>query len=89
MATLHLGGALSRPPAGAGALGHVEGEHVINGVGLAMQPEMVPALNTALDATIAAFGPWSNDVHYLTFADRPSDGSKGFAKKPSAPTLNA
>ena len=25
-----------------------------------------------------AFEPWSNDVHYLNFADRPSDGSKGF-----------
>ena len=81
VATRHLGGALSRPPAGAGALGRVEGEHVINGVGLAMQPDTVPALNTALDATIAAFEPWSNDVHYLNFADRPSDGSKGFDAK--------
>jgi hypothetical protein len=78
VATRHLGGALASAPPGAGALGQVEGEHVINGVGLAMQPDVVPVLNAALDRTVEAFEPWSTGVHYLNFADRPSDGSKGF-----------
>jgi hypothetical protein len=38
----------------------------------------VPVLNAALDRTVEAFEPWSTGVHYLNFADRPSDGSKGF-----------
>ena len=54
---------------------------MINGVGLAMQPDIVPALNTALDRTMQAFEPWSTGVDYLNFADRPSDGVEGLRRR--------
>ena len=78
VATRHLGGALASAPPGAGALGQVQGEHVINGVGLAMQPDIGAGPQHGSGPDHAAFEPWSNGVHYLNFADRPSDGSKGF-----------
>jgi hypothetical protein len=77
-ATRHLGGALANAPAGAGALGAVEGEHVIAGVGLVMAPEMASPISTALDAMVAAMEPWATGADYLNFADRPSDASKAF-----------
>jgi FAD/FMN-containing dehydrogenase len=76
--TRHLGGALASAPAGAGALGAVEGEHVVMGVGLVMTPEMADGVNTALDAVVAAMEPWANGRGYLNFADRPSDASRAF-----------
>jgi hypothetical protein len=76
--TRHLGGALSTAPADAGALGAVDGEHVVLGVGLVMAPEMADPVNAALDTLVAAMEPWSTGVHYLNFADRPCDGSQGF-----------
>jgi hypothetical protein len=76
--TRHLGGALASAPAGAGALGVVEGEHVVMGVGLVMAPEMADGVNTALDAVVAAMEPWANGRDYLNFADRPSDASRAF-----------
>jgi FAD/FMN-containing dehydrogenase len=78
VATRHLGGALASPPEGAGALGSIEGEHVVAGVGLVMAPEMAPAINESLDRLIAAMEPWATGVDYLNFADRPSDASRAF-----------
>ena len=76
--TRHLGGALASAPAGAGALGVVEGEHVVMGVGLVMAPEMTAGVNTALDAVVAAMEPWATGGDYLNFADRPGDASRAF-----------
>ena len=76
--TRHLGGALATAPAGAGALGAVDGEHVLMGVGLPMAPEMAPAITAHLDKMVEAMEPWATGGHYLNFADRPSDGSRGF-----------
>ncbi len=78
VATRHLGGALSTAPSGAGALATVEGEHVVQGVGLVMAPEMAAGVNTALDALVAAMEPWETGGDYLNFADRPCDASKAF-----------
>ncbi len=76
--TRHLGGALASAPAGAGALGRVEGEHLVAGVGVVMAPGMAEPVKAALDAMVAAMDPWATGGDYLNFADRPSDASKAF-----------
>jgi hypothetical protein len=78
VAMRHLGGALATAPDGAGALGALQGEHVLVGVGLPMDPAMAPAITAHLDRVIAELTPWATGGHYLNFADRPSDGSRGF-----------
>jgi len=76
--TRHLGGALARAPKGAGALGAVDGEHVVSAVGVVMAPDVAPAVTEALDTVVAAMEPWATGAEYLNFADRPGDASKGF-----------
>ena len=76
--TRHLGGALASAPAGAGALGAVEGEHLVIGVGAVMTPDMAPPVTTALDTVVAAMEPWATGGDFLNFADRPSDASRAF-----------
>jgi hypothetical protein len=76
--TRHLGGALAGPPPGAGALGAVEGEHLVLGVGLPMAPGTAPAIAAHLDKMVAAMGPWATGGAYLNFADQPGDASGGF-----------
>ena len=76
--TRQLGGALGRTPDGAGALGAVEGEHALLGVGLVMAPEMVTPITAALDGMVAKVEPWSTGGDYLNFADQPRDASGGF-----------
>jgi hypothetical protein len=78
LGTRHLGGAVASAPADAGALGAVDGEHALLGVGLLMAPDARPGLDAYLDEVMTAMEPWSTGVHYLNFADRPCDGSKGF-----------
>ena len=76
--TRQVGGALSRVPDGAGALGAVDGEHVLLGVGLVMAPEMVAPITAALDGMVATVEPWSTGGDYLNFADQPRDASGAF-----------
>ena len=78
LGTRHLGGAAASAPADAGALGSVNGEHALLGVGLLMAPDARAGLDAYLDEAMAAMERWSTGVHYLNFADRPCDGSKGF-----------
>jgi FAD binding domain len=76
--TRHLGGALARAPEGAGALGSVEGEHVLLGVGMPMAPDSAPAIIEHLDRMVEAVRPWATGTDYLNFADRPGDASRAF-----------
>jgi hypothetical protein len=76
--TRQLGGALGRVPEGAGALGAVEGEHALLGVGLVMAPEMVAPITAALEGMVAKVEPWSTGGDYLNFVDQPRDASGAF-----------
>jgi hypothetical protein len=76
--TRHVGGAAATAPPGAGALAAVDGEHLLLGVGLLMDPQMAPPLTAALDRMVDAMAPWTTGGDYLNFADRPGDASKGF-----------
>jgi len=81
VALRHLGGAAASPPAGAGALGSVDGEYALYGVGVPMAPEMVPAIESHLNLVVSAMAPWSTGRDYLNLADRPSDASGAFREE--------
>jgi FAD/FMN-containing dehydrogenase len=66
----HLGGAASTPAADGGALSHLDGAFVFNGVGSLMDPDMADPINRQLDAICDALEPWSNGGCYLNFAER-------------------
>jgi FAD/FMN-containing dehydrogenase len=69
----HLGGALGRPDPDGGALSHLDAAFVMNGIGMAMGPEMSEAVSAGLDRLHDAMEPWAGDGGYFNFADRPCD----------------
>ena len=73
------GGALARPPEGAGALSHLDAEYVFCGIGLPMSPDMGKAIVDRTDAICEALEPWSTGQCYFNFADRPTDLEALFA----------
>jgi hypothetical protein len=68
----HLGGALSSPPAGAGARGHLEGNYLMFGVGVPGAPATAGALNAHLDRYLGALAPWATGTRFTSFAERRS-----------------
>jgi hypothetical protein len=69
----HLGGAVSEAPPGAGALGSLEGEFILGGVGLATSPDSVRAIKGHLAAVTEAMTPWAVDSSLLNFSERSVD----------------
>lgn len=65
-----LGGALSSPPEGTGARGHLEGRFALFGVGVPGAPAPAPVLDAHLDRYLAAMGPWATGTRFLNFAER-------------------
>jgi FAD/FMN-containing dehydrogenase len=74
----HLGGALARAPAHAGALGSVGGEFLLFAGGIAPDADAVRRTATRVDAIKAALSPWDAGHRYLNFAERPIDARAGF-----------
>jgi FAD/FMN-containing dehydrogenase len=70
-----LGGALSEPPPGAGALASLDHAFLTLGVGMIMAPELAPAINAQLDAARSALESWDAGVNYGNFVDVPTDTS--------------
>jgi hypothetical protein len=74
----HLGGALSRAAAGAGARSRIDAPYVYFAVGV----PMTPGLGAAIPATLAqlrdVLAPWKADGAYLNFAEEPTDVSTAF-----------
>jgi hypothetical protein len=68
----HLGGALSSPPAGAGARGHLEGSYLMFGVGIPGAPAAAPELGAHLDRYLGALAPWATGTRFTSFAERRS-----------------
>ena len=77
----HLGGAVGRRPAGAGALGAIEGEYLVFAGAAIMAPEMVPAVDGALAAFIGGLAPWVNGRMYLNFAESATDPVEFFGEE--------
>jgi hypothetical protein len=74
----HLGGALARVPAGAGARARIDAAYALFMVGVPATPELAAAIPPRLSQVKAACGPWTGEQVYLNFADSPTDTSWAF-----------
>jgi hypothetical protein len=69
----HLGGALARPAENGGALDKLDGEFVMLGIGLLMDPEMGEPVTAQLDKLAETMQPWAAEGGYYNYAERPCD----------------
>jgi hypothetical protein len=74
----HLGGALTRVPAGAGARALLDAPYAFFAVGSPMTPELHEAIPAHLERFLDAIAPWAAEKIYLNFAERPSDAARAF-----------
>ena len=65
-----LGGALARRPAGAGAVGGIDGEFLLFGVGMAVDAESAAAITRHLDVLVAAMAAYDRGRQYVNFGER-------------------
>jgi FAD/FMN-containing dehydrogenase len=68
-----LGGALARPADNGGALDKLDGEFVMLGIGLLMDPAMRDPIAAQLDKLADAMKPWAVEGGYYNYAERPAD----------------
>jgi FAD/FMN-containing dehydrogenase len=71
----HLGGALARTPAAAGALTGLAGEYLFFTCGLALDEAMAEAVHRAGAEIVAALSPYDTGRAYLNFAGAPTDAA--------------
>nr|WP_274636560.1 FAD-binding oxidoreductase [Microbacterium bovistercoris] len=76
----HLGGALGRRPADAGAVGAVIGEHLLSAVQLVPVPDTLPAATAAVRGVVGALSEWHGPGLALTFVDDDRDPAGGFGE---------
>ncbi len=69
----HLGGALARPADNGGALDKLDGEFVMFGIGMLMDPAMKDPIEGQLDKLADALKPWTAEGGYFNYAERPCD----------------
>ncbi|NUR07775.1 MAG: FAD-binding oxidoreductase [Nocardioidaceae bacterium] len=74
-----LGGALSRPAEGGGAMSMVDGRFVLFGVAVAMTPELGEKGHADATALVDAMTSYAAGGAYLNFAEAPVDVSRSFA----------
>jgi FAD/FMN-containing dehydrogenase len=74
-----LGGALGREPEGAGALGKIDADHIVFGVGAVFDEGTRAAVKGHLDLIQAELAPFATDGRALNFSDRPGDASAAFS----------
>jgi hypothetical protein len=80
----HVGGALSRVPAGAGARSRLDAAYILFAVGVPTTPELGAAIGARLAQVKAALAPWTAEKVYLNFAEGPTDTSTAFDADPFA-----
>ena len=73
-----LGGALSRPVDGGGAVSHFDGQFLAFGCGMVMSPEMALQVGADAAAFARALAPWTGGRTYLNFAEDAIDVSRGY-----------
>ena len=69
----HLGGALARPAENGGALDKLDGEFVMLGIGLLMDPAMREAIQAHLEKLVDTMKSWATPAGYLNYAEQPCD----------------
>jgi hypothetical protein len=77
----HVGGALSRIPAGAGACARLEAAYILFMVGVPMTPELGAAIPPRLAQVKAACAPWAAERVYLNFAEGHVDTARAFGEE--------
>jgi hypothetical protein len=77
----HLGGALARTVAGAGARSRLEAAYILFAVGVPVTPELAAAIPPRLAQVKAALAPWHAERAYLNFAEGPTDVSTAFGEE--------
>ncbi|MFF2632784.1 FAD-binding protein [Microbacterium sp. NPDC058021] len=65
----HIGGAFARPAEGGGAVSAIAGEYVAQGISIVPAAELMPVMDAAVRAVVAALTPWHADAVALTFID--------------------
>jgi hypothetical protein len=68
-----IGGALARPADNGGALDKLDGEFVLLGIGMLMDPAMREPISAQLDKLTDAMKPWSTERGYYNYAERPCE----------------
>jgi len=74
-----LGGAVSRPHPGAGALPRLEGQFLVFAAAIAATPEMEAQGYADALALTEAMKPYANGRSYLNFAEKPVDVSASYS----------
>jgi hypothetical protein len=74
-----LGGAVGREPDGAGALGKIDADHIVFGVGAVFDDAMRVTVRGHLDLIQAELAPYSTGGRALNFSDRPGDAAAAFS----------
>ena len=69
----HLGGALRRPAENGGALDKLDGDFVMLGIGMLMDPALREPVTSALDRLADAMNPWAAEGGYFNYAERPCE----------------
>ena len=77
----HLGGALSRPQAGYGALAALEGRYALFAVGTPRRPEHAAIVERDVQAVLDALAPCSSSRDYLNFRGREGDAGHAFSRE--------
>jgi hypothetical protein len=74
----HLGGALSRVGANAGARSRIDAPYILFALGVPASPELAAAIPTRLAELKQTLSPWIAPGAYLNFAEAPTDLSTAF-----------
>jgi hypothetical protein len=69
----HLGGALARADENGGALNKLDGEFVMLGIGMLMDPALKDPIESQLDRLSDAVEPWAAEGGYYNYAERACD----------------
>jgi hypothetical protein len=69
----HVAGALGRPAENGGALNKLDGEFVMLGIGMLMDPALRDPIEGQLDKLADAMKPWAAEGGYFNYAERPCD----------------
>jgi len=80
----HLGGALASPPPGHGAIGKLDGEYALLGLGMPMDAGSAEAIRAQLGRLSGALGRWAGPRTYLNFTlDRRRRGASA-SRRPTS-----
>ncbi|HEV2259657.1 MAG TPA: FAD-binding oxidoreductase [Streptosporangiaceae bacterium] len=71
----HLGGALARRPATAGALACLDARFAVYAVGMAATADLAPPVEHGIDLLLDMLAPWDAGRRYPNFAERHVDAS--------------